>query len=91
MLLHQLLVGQRLAEGDPLVEPLAHQVEGALRLAEPAHRVEDPAGAEPLLGDHEALAALAEQVLGRHPDVVVVHLVVAAVGCRAPASSRTIR
>ena len=62
VLLHQLLAGQRLTEGDPLVEPVAHQVEGALGLAQPAHRVEDPAGAEALLGDRKPCAALTEQV-----------------------------
>ena len=49
---------------------LAHDVERALRLAEPAHRVVDATAAEPLLGEHEALAGLADEVVGRHPAVL---------------------
>ncbi len=37
---------QGLAERNPRVGPLAHQVEGALRLAEPAHAVEDASRTE---------------------------------------------
>ena len=54
------------------------QLEGPLGLAEPAHAVEDPPGPEPLLGDHEPVAARTQQVLGRHPHVVVDHLAVPA-------------
>ena len=50
--------------------PLAHQLEGALGLPEPAHAVEDAAGPEALLGDHEARTTLAEEVVLRHADVV---------------------
>jgi hypothetical protein len=44
---------------------LAHQLERPLHLAEPAHHVVDAAGAEALLRDPEAVAALAEQIFGR--------------------------
>ena len=57
---------------------LAEHVERAPRRAEPAHAVVDAARAEPLLGDQEALALAAEQVLGRDADVVVDDLGVAA-------------
>ena len=49
--------------------PLAHDVERPLRLAEPAHRVVDATAAEPLLGEHEAVAGLTDQVVGRHAAV----------------------
>src|SRR4029453_6613278 len=56
-LLHLLLVGERGAKGAARVGALAHQSEGALRLAEPAHAGEDAARPEPLLRDEKAAAA----------------------------------
>ena len=44
-LLDLLVLAERLAEGHARVRALAHQVERALRLAEPAHAVEDAARA----------------------------------------------
>src|SRR5207302_4836526 len=78
-LLDQLLVGQRLAEGDAIVGAVAHEVEGALGLSEPAHDVEDASRAEALLGDDEAVPAGAEQILLRYADVVVFDLAMSSV------------
>ena len=75
--LDELLLGERAAEGLALVRAPAHQLEGALGRADRAHAVVDAAGAEPVLGDREAGAALAEQVVGRHAAVLVAHLPVA--------------
>jgi len=47
--LQQLLVRERAAEGAALVQAPAHEVEGALRLSQPAHAVIDAAGPETLL------------------------------------------
>ena len=58
---------------------LAQHVEGPAALAEPAHRVVDAAGAEALLGEPEPVAGAADEVLLRHPHVLVDHLGVAAV------------
>ena len=60
--LHGLLLGERAAERLALERVGAHQLEGALHLAEPAHHVVDAAGAEALLRDREPLADLAEGV-----------------------------
>jgi hypothetical protein len=60
--------------------PLTHQLEGSLGLAEPAHAVEDPAGPQSLLGNHESRAPLAEEVLPRYADVVEAHLAVVTQG-----------
>ena len=49
----------------------AEHVEGPSRDAEPAHAVMDPAGDEPVLGDQEALALLAEEGLRRKANVLV--------------------
>ena len=72
-----------LAMGWPNVERdwarAAHQLERALRDAQRAHAVMDPAGAEARLRHHEAAALRAEQVLARHPDIVVVDDAVPAV------------
>ena len=40
-------------------------------LTEPAHGVVDAAGTEPLLGEQEAVALVADQVLDGHADVLV--------------------
>ena len=39
-----------------------------------AHAVVDPAGAQAGLGDHEAVAFLADQVADRHPHIAKQHL-----------------
>ena len=78
-LLNLLMLAQRLAKRHAGVGAFAQQVEGALGLAEPAHAVEDAAGAQTVLRDLEALAARPEQVLLRHPHIVVNHFVVAIV------------
>jgi hypothetical protein len=74
---HDALLGQRRAEGDPLFGPRAGHLEGPLGHADAAHRVVDAAGAEPRLGDREALALAAEQFLGGHADAVEADLAVA--------------
>ena len=51
--------------------PLAQHVEGPLGLAQPAHAVVDPARPQPHLGQPEPVALVADQVVGRHPDVAV--------------------
>ena len=68
---------QRPAEGLAGVGPLAHHLDGALGGPDRAHAVVDAARAEPVLGDHEAGAALAEQVRLRHAAVAVADLAVA--------------
>ena len=72
--LHGLLGRQRSAERVPLQRALAHDVEGAAGLAQPAHAVVDAAGAQPVLGDLEALADLADQIRLGHAHVAVVDL-----------------
>ena len=47
--------------------PLAHHVEGSLRLTEPAHAVVDPSGSEASLRQGEARALDANQILLRDP------------------------
>ena len=64
------LLGQQRAVRVAGVGAVAHQLEGALRLAQPAHAVEDPAGAEPLLRDHEAVAARPSRLVCGHAHVV---------------------
>ena len=76
--LHQLLGRQRFAERLAGVEPGAHQLEGPLGLTQPAHAVEDPARAQALLGDDEAVAARTEEVRRRDADAGQAHLAVAA-------------
>ena len=66
-----------LAEGDPRLRALAHQLQCALGHADRAHAVVDAAGPEPGLADREALALALEHVLGGHPHVVEVDLGVA--------------
>ena len=70
LLAHHALLGQRLAERDPLLHPVDHQRQRPLGRAERAHAVVDAARAEPRLGDREPGALLAEQVRHRHPHVV---------------------
>ena len=61
--LHGLRVTQQ-PRDRPVERALAQHVERSPRHAEPAHAVVDPARDEPLLGDQEALALLAEQGVG---------------------------
>ena len=68
-LAHRALVGERLAEGDPLLGARDRQRQRPLAGAEGPHHVVDAAGAEAGLGGREAAALLAEQVGDRHPDV----------------------
>ena len=75
--LDELLVGQRAAEGLAGVGAVAHHLDRPLGGADRAHAVVDAARAEAVLGDHEAGAALAEQVRGRHAAVLVADLAVA--------------
>ena len=75
--LDELLVGELRAEGLALVGAAAHHLDRALAGADRAHAVVDPAGAEAVLGDHEAGAARAEQVRHRHAAVLVADLAVA--------------
>ncbi len=72
-----------LAERLALEQPLRGQVEGALRDADPPHRVREPAAGQALLGDHEPLALLPEQVPERHPHILEGDRRVAARGVRA--------
>ena len=74
--LHGLLLRERAAECLAFERPGAHELERALHLAEPAHDVMDAAGPEPLLGDQEAGAALAQEVRLRHAYLLVGHLAV---------------
>ena len=72
--LHRLLLRERAAERLALERAVAHQLERALHLPQPAHHMMDPSRPQPLLRDQEAGAALAEQVLRRHAHVCVRHL-----------------
>ena len=49
--------------------PLAHDVQRALRLPEPAHRMVDAPAAEALLRQHEPVARRTDQMVVRHPAV----------------------
>jgi hypothetical protein len=76
---HDALLGDRLAEGDPLGRALAHHLDGSLGDAQRAHAVVDAARPETRLGDREALALAADDVADRHADVGEPQLGVAAV------------
>ena len=76
--LHQLLAGQQLALRRPRQRPLAHHVERLLDEPDGAHGVVDAAAAEAGLGDDEALAAPAEEVVGGDAHVVVADVAVRA-------------
>src|SRR5262249_50370488 len=73
------LLGQRGTERDPVQRAAAHQLDRASGHADQAHAVVDPAGAEPRLGDGEAVALAAEQVLGGYAHVTELDLGVPAV------------
>src|SRR5215204_3440690 len=69
--LDHLLLRQHLTLGLPAQRPLAHHVERPLARPDGPHGVVDAAPAQPRLRDHERLPLAAEQVLGRHPHVLV--------------------
>ena len=69
VVLHHLVLAEQLAVRRAGNGPLAHDVERALRLPEPAHRVVDTPAAEPLLRQHEAVARRPDEVVVRHPAV----------------------
>src|SRR6201999_2211006 len=75
-LLDELLVGQRAAEGVAFVGAAAHHLVGALGGPDRPHAVVDAAGAEAVLGDREAAAPLAQEVLPRDPAAFVADLAV---------------
>ncbi len=94
--LDRLLLGQHRAVGEAAERALAHHVEGPLGLAQPAHAVVDSPGAEARLGEEEAGALGADEVVGGNAHVVVRDLGViaeAAVGRRPgrPSSPRRAR
>jgi len=62
---HHALLGERLAERRPLVQPPAHQLQRPLRESHCAHAMVDATGSEASLRDLEALALAEEDVLGR--------------------------
>ena len=68
------LLGERLAEGGPVLGARANRLERALGDADQAHAVMDAPGAEAPLGDLEAAALAEDHVLGRHPHVLEVDL-----------------
>ena len=72
--LDHLLLGEDAAVRVPGQRPFAQHVERALTLAEPPHRMMDPAWSESLLSECESLAdpfLPADHVLERHADVLV--------------------
>ena len=81
-----MLLRQQLALGLARERALAHLVEGGAHLGDGAHRVVDAAAAEPCLRDHEALAAMPEQVVLRDANVRVANVAVGSfLGPRADA------
>ena len=58
-----LLLGEQRPVREAADRALAHHVEGPLGLAEPAHAVVDPPGAEARLGEQEAGAFRADEVV----------------------------
>ena len=78
LLLHHLVLGDDLAVRLAAERPLAHHVEGELALGDGAHRVVDATAAEAALREHLGAVLRAEQVIERHPDVVVDDVVVVA-------------
>ena len=76
--LNHVLVGQRPVGRDGAPGgSRAHEVEGAVADADPAHAVVDAARTEPLLRDNEPVAFRAEQIALRHAAGVVEDLGVA--------------
>ena len=74
--LHELLVLEEAAVDLAGQDALDHEVEGPPHLPHRVHAVEDPPGAESVLGGAVPVAHLAQHVLRRHPDVVVADLAV---------------
>src|SRR5262249_621338 len=64
----------RRAEDLALGRVAAHQLEGALGDAQPAHAVVDPSRAEPLLRDREARTFFAETIADRYAAVLAANL-----------------
>ena len=79
--LDDLAAGEGLAVGPDraLVRATAHHVESTGGDPHPTHAVMDPTGSEPLLGDDEARALIAEEVRLWHAARLVDHLAVRAV------------
>jgi hypothetical protein len=59
-------LGQRMAEGAPLQQPLGGQRQRQFALADAAHAVVHPARPQPGLGQRKALAPAAQQMVLRH-------------------------
>ncbi len=70
LLAHGALLGQRPAEGDPVLGALDHQAQCALGHADRPHAVVDAARAQAGLGDHEAVALAGQHVARGHPPSV---------------------
>ena len=79
--------GQRLAKGFTGIGALAHQFQCPLGNANGAHTVVNPARPEAALGDLETTALTQQQVLHRHPHVLVMDFSVA-VRCMVIAEHR---
>ncbi len=75
--LHRFVARKLLAECLALQCALAEHVEGAPRLAEPAHAMVNAARSQPGLRDEETLTSLADEVLLRHAHVLIEDLGVA--------------
>src|SRR2546425_258136 len=69
VVLHHLMLTQQLPVRRAGNGALAHDVERALRLTEPAHRVVNAPTTETLLGEHETGAGRPDEVVERHPAV----------------------
>ena len=65
-----LAFGERLAEGHPFLRIAGAQLQAALHHADAARAVPDAPGADPVLGEPEPFALLADAVLHRDPHVL---------------------
>src|SRR5262249_50720413 len=70
-ILDRLLVGERRSECHAVVCPIAHKIKRGLRLAQPAHAMENSSGAKPLLGNQESISTAAQQILGGYLNAIV--------------------
>lgn len=77
VLLDQLLVGERPAGSVAGGGPCAHEVEGALGLAEPAQAAQRTPEPQAFSRDGECAAGLSQEVVGGYPDPVELDLVLA--------------
>ena len=77
-ILHHLVARELLAVGFAGDGSLTHDVQRSLREPDPAHRVMDAPPAESLLGEHEAIAGLPDQILVRHAAILEADLGVVA-------------